>query len=245
MGWSVGDVDRMLAAASAKILDALAHTHTALQCWDESEAVLSEVLRGTSDQDAADVLARQGETSRQLAEVRGHLQAIVFRIEHYQHSLGTSATTATRPAATATPAPSDGATRSALPRPPRPGKTHGRWFDHEGHAVMLESGRGGPYYDAARSRAVELGLDKGIPGAEPAIARHVETQFVGRMIDEDLHHAEIEINRPVCGTTPKDQQWSDTCHRQLPRFLPPGWTLTIKDGSSPAGRTYTGKEVQQ
>jgi hypothetical protein len=128
-----------------------------------------------------------------------------------------------------------------LPNPPQRGKTHGRWIDGEGSTVPLESGSGGEYYQAARERAVELGLTRGNPRAEAAIARHVEIQFVMRMIAEGIQHAEIEINRPVCGTTPRDQHWPDTCHQWLSRFLPPGWTLVVKDGSSPEGRTYVGE----
>ncbi|TQJ00427.1 hypothetical protein FB471_0048 [Amycolatopsis cihanbeyliensis] len=37
----------------------------------------------------------------------------------------------------------------------------------------------------------------------------------------------------------------ETCDKQLPRFLPPGWTLTVKDGSSPIGRKYVGREVEE
>ncbi|MGW3467877.1 DddA-like double-stranded DNA deaminase toxin [Saccharopolyspora sp. NPDC000995] len=130
----------------------------------------------------------------------------------------------------------------ALPRPPRPGKTHGRWFAPNGYSVMLESGRGGEYYQAARRRAVELGLTHGRPNAEAAIARHVEIQFAERMREQGIMHAEIEINRQVCGTRPgKDDDLSDTCDKQLPRFLPPGSTLRVRDGTS-GGRLYRGEE---
>ncbi|MBB5156106.1 hypothetical protein BJ970_003640 [Saccharopolyspora phatthalungensis] len=47
------------------------------------------------------------------------------------------------------------------PPPRRPGKTHGRWFTPNGDAAMLESGKGGQYYDAARQRSVELGPRNG------------------------------------------------------------------------------------
>lgn len=125
--------------------------------------------------------------------------------------------------------------------PAQPGKTHGRWINSSGDAVKLESGKGGEYYEATRQLAVEHGLTRGHVNAEPAIARHVETQFVARMIDQGITEAEIEINRPVCGTTLKDQQWPNTCDQWLSRFLPEGWKLTVKDGSSPDGRRYVGR----
>lgn len=111
--------------------------------------------------------------------------------------------------------------------------------------MVLVSGRGGPYYDAARQRSVELGLTHGQPNAEAAIARHVEIQFAMRMVDEGITHAEIEINRLVCGTkTGVDDDLPETCDKQLSRFLPPGSTLRVKDGSSPDGRLYEGKEEE-
>ncbi len=111
---------------------------------------------------------------------------------------------------------------------------------------MLESGKGGEYYQAARRRAVELGLTYGRPNAEAAVARHVEVQFAMRMRDQGITDAEIEINRRVCGTTPgRDDDLPDTCDKQLEKFLPPGTTLRVRDGSSPDGRLYRGKEGQR
>jgi hypothetical protein len=104
------------------------------------------------------------------------------------------------------------------------------------------AGRGSRYYEPACRQAERLGLTRGLPGAEPAIARHVEVQFVARMIDAGLTDETVEINRPVCGTTDRDRSWSDTCDKRLPEFLPPGHRLTVRDGSSPAGRTYVGRE---
>ncbi|MGI8306019.1 DddA-like double-stranded DNA deaminase toxin [Saccharopolyspora hattusasensis] len=75
------------------------------------------------------------------------------------------------------------------------------------------------------------------------MSRHVEVQFVMRMNDQNIADAEIEINRRVCGTTPdRDDDLPDTCDKWLERFLPPGTTLRVKDGSSPNGRLYRGKE---
>lgn len=37
----------------------------------------------------------------------------------------------------------------------------------------------------------------------------------------------------------------ETCDKQLPRFLPPGWTLIVKDGSNPTGRKYVEQEAEK
>ncbi|WP_190819052.1 DddA-like double-stranded DNA deaminase toxin [Saccharopolyspora pogona] len=79
--------------------------------------------------------------------------------------------------------------------------------------------------------------------AEAAIARHVEIRFAMRMADQGITQAEIEINRPICGSRPGiDDDLPETCDKQLSRFLPPGSTLRVNDGSSPSGRLYKGKE---
>lgn len=109
--------------------------------------------------------------------------------------------------------------------------------------MMLESGKGGQYYDAAHPRSIELRLTHGQPNAEAAIARHLEIQFAIRMADQGIRHAEIEINRTVCGSRPGiDDDLPETCDKQLPRFLLPGSTLKVQDGSSPTGRLYKGKD---
>jgi nucleic acid/nucleotide deaminase of polymorphic system toxin/uncharacterized protein DUF6244 len=128
-----------------------------------------------------------------------------------------------------------------LPRPPIPGATHGLWAAPNGDVVMLRSGTGGQYYQAAVQRGRELGLTRDNRKAVPWIASHVEVQFAMRMVAENIQHAEIEINRPVCGTTSTDRHRLYTCHRWISRFLRPGQTLRIKDGTSPEGRLYTGK----
>ncbi len=67
-----------------------------------------------------------------------------------------------------------------------------------------------------------------------------------RMHAQGITDAEIEINRRVCGTTPgRDDDLRDTCDKQLERFLPPGTTLRVKDGSSPTGRLYRGKKGER
>ncbi|WP_156893258.1 DddA-like double-stranded DNA deaminase toxin [Actinokineospora enzanensis] len=135
-------------------------------------------------------------------------------------------------------------TRAALPKPPAPGKTHGRWIDGQGHTVILTSGRGSQYFDSAIARAREIGLPQGNTTAEPAIVRHVEIQFACRMAAEGLRDETIEINRRVCGTRSRDRDWPETCDKQLPYFLPEGARLTVKDGSSPQGRVYTGRKPE-
>ncbi|OQO92190.1 hypothetical protein B1813_08045 [Saccharomonospora piscinae] len=228
----------------ARLGEATQHLETARVTVQESRANLA-VLDGTSDGEAQRALAQHGMVPDQVEQVQGLLDRCAEQVRTYGLSVGAISAPASRTRPRYPAAEPDSHARSVPPRPPRPGKTHGRWIDGDGNAVVLESGRGGEYYAATRTRAVNLGLARGIPHAEPAIARHVETQFVSRMIDQDLPHAEIEINRPVCGTTPKDRQWMETCHRQLPRFLPAGWTLTVKDGTSPTGRTYVGREVEE
>jgi hypothetical protein len=136
-------------------------------------------------------------------------------------------------------------TKSDLPIPPRSGKTHGRWTSPDGDVIMLVSGKGSHYYELACRRAELLGLTRGLPGAEAAIARHVEVQFAVRMSENGLVDEVIEINRPVCGTTERDRSWGDTCDKRLPEFLPPGCRLTVMDRSSPAGRTYVGRRVSE
>ena len=257
MGSSVRELDRALAGVLAQ-LDRAAHAlRVAADAWEERGSALETALSGTNEPDALHLVESHPWIIEQLAETFRAVLAVSRTITEYRATLGGSDANGAGQPPSQGPAPSrnpaastggpvsEGHPRSGLPRPPRPGKTHGRWFDSNGDAVMLESGRGGEFYQAARKLAVDLGLTKGIPNAEPAIARHVEIQFVARMIYNGLRSAVIEINRPVCGTTPKDQQWSDTCDRQLARFLPAGWTLTVKDGSSSAGRTYVGREVDE
>lgn len=244
MAWSVGDVDQAVATASAKIAEARGYTSAASEVIGEGRHALAAALGGAADGEAVDALTAHDAVGRQLAEVGELLRAVVARIETYRAQLGVAQASPAAPrggtvnAAVPRPGPHP---NSALPRPPRPGKTHGRWVTRDGDTVMLESGRGGEYYRAARTRAVELGLTYGRPNAEAAVARHVEIQFAARMRALGIRHAEIEVNRRVCGTRAgRDDDLSDTCDKQLPRFLPPGATLRVRDGSSPEGRVYEG-----
>lgn len=189
-----------------KLAEARGHVNTALVAQDEAGAGFA-LLRGTNDVEALQSLTAHDASREELIQIPAILDRCAERIRSYASGIGANPAARTVGATTdSVPTQPGGRARSAPPRPPRPGKTHGRWCDNDGNAVVLESGKGGEYYEATRARGVALGLAKGIPNAEPSIARHVETQFVSRMIDQGIEYAEIEINRPVCGTTPKDQQ---------------------------------------
>ncbi|MEU5846520.1 DddA-like double-stranded DNA deaminase toxin [Saccharopolyspora shandongensis] len=246
MASAVEKLDQAIAAALSKSESAIGGITQAIGDCEEGNEILATALQGATNDEVLAAAQAQRATPTELAIVRGLLQTITTRLAEYRKRLGvgtaapaSAAAAAENSSGPAPPAPA----RSALPRPPKPGKTHGRWINSAGEVVVLESGRGGEYYEASRQLAVEHGLTRGHANAEPAIARHIETQFVARMIDQGITQAGIEINRPVCGTTPKDQQWPNTCDQWISRFLPEGWKLTVKDGSSPTGRTYVGRKV--
>lgn len=248
MASAVEQLGQRIATAIRKIGEAADHLTKAISHSDDANEHLGTALRGAAADDAVAAVHQQRAVPQQLAAQREQIRLAATLIDAYRQNIGLPAIEPTPNPAPATPQAGDTARevrtrRSELPRPPRPGKTHGRWFTSGGDAVMLESGRGGRYYGAARQRGVELGLTHGRLGAEPAIARHQEVQFALRMADQDITHAEIEINRPVCGSRPGiDDDLPETCDKQLARFLPPGSTLRVKDGSSPSGRLYNGKE---
>ncbi|MBK0866045.1 hypothetical protein INP57_04420 [Saccharopolyspora sp. HNM0986] len=240
-----------IATAIRKIGEAADHLTQAISHSDDAHEHLGRALQGAAADDAVAAARQQQAVPQQLAAQREQIRLAATLIDAYRQNIGLPAVEPTPNPTPAAPqagetAPGIQTRRSELPRPPRPGKTHGRWFTPDGDAVMLESGRGGQYYGAARQRGVELGLTYGRPGAEPAIARHLEVQFAMRMADQDISHAEIEINRPVCGSRPGiDDDLPETCDKQLARFLPTGSTLRVKDGSSPTGRLYNGKECRR
>ncbi|MEU6645323.1 Imm1 family immunity protein [Saccharomonospora sp. NPDC046836] len=209
---AVEEVREGLGTVLGKLAGATGHLNTALLAWDEACAGLA-VLQGTNDVEAQQVLAAHGIGGDQLVQTQEMLGRCAEQITSYGSSIGATPAGTAGAAPRSAPSQPNAQARSAAPRPPRPGKTHGRWIDSAGNAVVLESGKDGEYYEVTRARGVALGLTKGIPNAVPAIARHVETQFVSRMIDQGIEHAAIEINRPICGTTPKDQQWMETCQQ--------------------------------
>ena len=241
-----------IATAIRKIGEAADHLTQAISHSDDANEHLGTALQGAAADDAVAAAHQQRAVPQQLAAQREQIRLAATLIDAYRQNIGLPAVEPTPNPTPATPRTgavarptSSAARRSELPRPPRPGKTHGRWITGDGEAVLLESGKGGEYYEATRQLAAEHGLTRGNVSAEPAIARHVETQFVARMLDQGITEAEIEINRPVCGTTPKDQQWPNTCHQWLSRFLPEGWKLTVQDGSSSAGNTYIGRKAEE
>ncbi|GAA4870885.1 DddA-like double-stranded DNA deaminase toxin [Saccharopolyspora cebuensis] len=250
MASAIEKVGQVIADAIRKIGAAADDLTRAMNRSEQGDEHLGRALRGTTDHEMLTALHQRRAVSHQLAASREQVRDVANLLEIYRQAHGIPGA---EPAAL-DPSPvreadwmarrlPSTAERSELPRPPRSGKTHGRWLSDDGDVVMLESGRGGAYYETARRRAVELGLTYGRPNAEAAIARHVEVQFAMRMDEQKIDHAEIEINRRVCGTTPgKDDDLTDTCDKQLERFLPPGTTLRVKDGSSPNGRLYRGKE---
>ncbi|MER7076648.1 SCP1.201-like deaminase [Saccharopolyspora kobensis] len=252
MASAVEQLGQAIATAVSKIEAAAGALTEAIDRCEEGNGHLATALQGATDDEVLAAAQVQQTVPQELAAVRQQVQAIATQLGAYRERNGipsgappgTTAAPAS-PATSSAPSSSQPSApaRSELPRPPRAGKTHGRWINSNGDAVMLESGKGGEYYKAARQRAVELGLTYGRPNAEAAISRHVEVQFAMRMNDQNITDAEIEINRRVCGTTPgRDDDLPDTCDKWLERFLPPGSTLRVKDGSSPNGRLYRGKE---
>ncbi|WP_219823914.1 SCP1.201-like deaminase [Actinokineospora auranticolor] len=194
----------------------------------EIESTGHRVADLVGDHRLLDTLRRALTTADRLVETLRHLHdALVKTATHHGAGSSTSAPAEARP--------------PALPKPPVPGRTHGQWVDRNGDTVALVNGKNGAYYETAKEQARRLGLTQGRPTGEAAIARHVEVQFACRMAAEGLRDETIEINRPVCGTTPNDRDRPNTCDRWLDHFLPEGSTLTVKDGTSPEGRRYRGR----
>jgi hypothetical protein len=105
------------------------------------------------------------------------------------------------------------------------------WLRKDGTKVILSSGKGTEWYDAAvgfarRRGWIPLNLP---PHATIDFAKHIEVQLAIRMRSEMLTDETVVIDRPVCGRGEVDRTWLLTCDRLLPEYLPPGVTLRIVD----------------
>ncbi|RZQ62682.1 DddA-like double-stranded DNA deaminase toxin [Amycolatopsis suaedae] len=114
----------------------------------------------------------------------------------------------------------------------------GEWVCSDGSAIRVNSGHGDPHA-AAAARFVRDQM----PVTERAarrLATHVEIKIAVLMRAANLTDEVVVIDRQVCGTRDYDREDPVTCHRYLPRFLPPGARLRVAEPDGTI-RTYRGE----
>jgi hypothetical protein len=234
---SVGQVIATLRSVLDLVGGARQRVAAAGASWDPAASGYRATTAGSSQQETTDLAALCGlahrqirETGELVAQCESTVQAIIDRLA------GDDIMSAALPA---THAPDD-----ALPRG-RPGaKAEGRWRNSEGEDVVLRSGRGDPWWAVAEQFARDRGLIGRESRASLDLSKHIETKLAMRMRDASercRRHEVVRVDREVCGTLPHQQEWSLTCDKMLPMYLPPGARLTVVE---PDGRrrTYVGDE---
>lgn len=203
--------------------------------------MLYPLAEETNDAELAEAIAAMG-SAREEIDLAWQLCTRIRDIcQHYLVSIGAAGD----PLETASPSQQTSSTttmqtrvrraRDALPKAKPGARTEGWRLRSDGNdepirsGERLSNGEYDPAFVAAARRAWELKLVP--PTAPPRLAGHVEIKMAVQM--RAGQRETIVIDRPPCGLA--DQEWL-RCHRQLPRFLPPGAELTV---ITSAGETYT------
>jgi SCP1.201-like deaminase len=225
---SIGDVGREL----QRIADGLplAALRQAIECLEQAALTLAQCAEGSANEELSDAVAQYTAGCQQVTDTLQLVLLAEQAIRSYQRSIGAQAVQSVPDPERPRPAPafSDAQVdriRAGLPvrmargqrrsgDPTR--KTHGLWFDEDGHSDEIISGRDA---DQARVAAIlaEMGEDKDL-----TITADVEMKVAARMRDQGVRRASLVINHAVC-------KGEYGCDRFLPILLPKGYELTVYD----------------
>ncbi|MCP2255217.1 SCP1.201-like deaminase [Prauserella aidingensis] len=250
-----------LAEIIGRVLDQIAAARAALahasQATVEARDLYAYCLDGAHVPDAAQAPGVAAEAVEQVDRQHGRLAKIEQTLRGYLDQLGA---TVAQPAARASqpPAPAESASvaeevtaadgsrypaaagwcADMLPRRVREGQAGERTTGYaDGSLTPFRSGNDDTWSPAIRQRIVELGL----PARRASfLASHVEMKVATMMITTGRRHSELVINHVPCGSQPRQ---ASGCHQYLARYLPEGYSLTVRgttqDGT-PYSHTYEG-----
>jgi hypothetical protein len=236
-----------LVEALRRIADGLpsASLHRAAECLAQAAQTLAACADGTTNVEFQDAVTLLGIGCDQIAETQRLVLLAEQAIERYRQRIGSgeplqSPVSAGRESLEPHPAPvftdaQISRIQAALParvvRTDRAvgdvaRKTHGVWFDQEGHSDEIISGR-----DSDRERAAAILAELGMR-QELSITADVEMKAAARMRDRGVRRVTLVINNVVC-------RGRLSCDRFLPVLLPDGYELTVY-GTDGFRKTYRG-----
>jgi hypothetical protein len=207
---------------------------------------LAMCAEGSANLDLQEAVARLSAECERVEETRRLVLLAEQAIERYQRHIGFNGPAQTyqsdvrlrpepRPAPAFTGAQVD-RIQAALPAPVVRGrdrapheagrKTHGVWFDQDGHSDEIISGR-----DSDQKRVAAILAETGMH-QDLAITADVEMKAAARMRDRGVRRVTLVINNVVC-------EGRLSCDRLLPVLLPDGYELTVY-GVDGFKKTYRG-----